>query len=129
MRPLTEPPPAISPMRCDMNRIVGPANVLFATFDCLRLDVACRALADGLTPNLAGVLPATGWEARETPGTFTLPAHQAFFHGFLPTPPGTERHERLFALEFEGSLTVGPNTCVFRDVANIPAGFVQRGYR
>jgi hypothetical protein len=116
-------------MPLDMNRIVGTANVLFATLDCLRLDVARQALADGLTPNLAAVFPTTGWEARETPGTFTLPAHLAFFHGFLPTPLGTDKHERLFALEFEGSLTVGPGTCVFADVANIPAGFVQRGYR
>lgn len=112
-----------------MNALVGAANVLFATFDCLRYDVARDALAQGLTPTLASVLPAHGWEARETPGTFTLPAHQAFFHGFLPTPLGQDRHERLFALEFEGSLTVGSRTCVFRDVASVPAGFVTRGYR
>jgi hypothetical protein len=94
-----------------MNALVGTANVLFATFDCLRYDVARDALAQGLTP------------------TFTLPAHQAFFHGFLPTPLGADRHERLFALEFEGSLTVGPRTCVFHDVASVPAGFAAYGYR
>jgi hypothetical protein len=113
----------------NMNALVGPANVLFATLDCLRFDVARTALARGLTPHLTAVLPPGGWEARETPGTFTLPAHQAFFHGFLPTPLGTDRHERLFALEFEGSLTVGPGTCVFSGGPSVPSGFVQRGYR
>src|SRR6059058_4893572 len=98
MQPATEPSPAISPApRFDMNAIVGPANVLFATLDCLRLDVARDALADGRTPNLAAVLPPGGWEARETPGTFTLAAHQAFFHGFLPTPAGNGPHPRLLA--------------------------------
>src|SRR5262245_5236425 len=79
------PSPAESAV-IDMRDIVGRMSVLFVTLDCLRLDVARRALADGRTPNLAGVLPPHRWEPRETPGTFTLPAHQAFFHGFLPTP-------------------------------------------
>jgi len=162
-----------------MNAVVGVANVLFVTLDCLRFDVARSALEEGRTPNLAAVLPPGGWEARETPGTFTLPAHLAFFHGFLPTPlllpsppgfgggegpgvrgeeagaetagvipttgprpphpnpsppakPGGEGlpiHPRLFALDFEGSLTITPETCVFRDVADIVAGFRSRGYR
>ena len=63
------------------------------------------------------------------PGTFTLPAHLAFFHGFLPTPPGTGPHPRLFAVEFEGSLTITPQTYVFRGVDNVIAGFRQLGYR
>src|SRR5262249_51220954 len=90
-------------LRTDMNQVVGRANVLFVTFDCLRYDVAVRALSGGLTPNLAAVLRPGGWEARETPGTFTLAAHQAFFHGFLPTPVGNGPHPRPFAVEFEGS--------------------------
>jgi hypothetical protein len=113
----------------DMRNIVGRANVLFATLDCLRHDVASRCLADGRTPNLAAVLPAAGWEARETPGTFTLPAHLAFFHGFLPTPLTPGPHARLFALEFDGSLTTGPTTFVFRGVDNVIAGFRALGYR
>src|SRR5262245_19672869 len=112
-----------------MHRVVGHANILFVTFDCLRHDVACRALAAGRTPTLAALLPPDGWEARETPGTFTLPAHLAFFHGFLPTPPGPGPHARLFALEFEGSLTIGPHTWTFHGVDNIIAGFRALGYR
>jgi hypothetical protein len=113
----------------DMNAVVGRANVLFVTFDCLRYDVARRALASGLTPHLAAVLPPSGWEARETPGTFTFAAHQAFFHGFLPTPPGNGPHPRPFAVDFEGSLTIVPETCVFRGAANVIDGFRRAAYR
>jgi hypothetical protein len=112
-----------------MHTIVGKANVLFVTLDCLRYDVAARSLAAGRTPNLARVLPPEGWERRETPGTFTLPAHLAFFHGFLPTPLSPGPHARLFALEFEGSLTTTPTTFVFRGVPDVIAGFRALGYR
>jgi hypothetical protein len=113
----------------DMHQVVGRADVLFVTLDCLRYDVARRALAEGRTPNLAAVLPPGGWEKRETPGTFTLAAHLAFFHGFLPTPYGTGPHRRLFAVAFEGSLTVGPGTYTFEGVDNVIAGLRQLGYR
>lgn len=111
-----------------MNDIVGTMNILFVTLDCLRLDVARAALDQGRTPNLARVLHL-GWEARETPGTFTLPAHLAFFHGFLPTPLTPGPHPRLFALDFEGSLTIAPSTFVFRGVENLLAGFHALDYR
>jgi hypothetical protein len=113
----------------DMHDVVGKANILFVTLDCLRFDVAQRCLLDGRSPVLARQLPPEGWEPRETPGTFTLAAHLAFFHGFLPTPLGTGQHLRLFALEFEGSLTTGPATFVFTGVQNIIAGFHELGYR
>src|SRR5215831_19477701 len=112
-----------------MNEVVGRTDVLFVTLDCLRLDVARACLEQGRTPNLAAVLPPGGWEARETPGTFTLPAHQAFFHGFFPTPPGDGPHPRLLALEFDGSLTITAQTYTFRGVNNIVAGFESLGYR
>jgi hypothetical protein len=113
----------------DMHDVVGKANVLFVTLDCLRFDVAQRCLRDGTMPELARLLPEGGWEARETPGTFTLPAHLAFFHGFLPTPMEPGQHPRLFALEFEGSLTTAPTTFVFTGVDNVIAGFRGLGYR
>jgi Sulfatase len=113
----------------NMNEVVGRANFLFVTLDCLRYDVARRALAGGKTPNLRAVLPAGGWEARETPGTFTLAAHLAFFHGFLPTPLTPGPHPRLLALEFEGSLTTVPETYVFRGARNLIEGFARLGYR
>src|SRR5919199_1012385 len=102
-------------------------SVLFVTIDCLRYDVAQRCLMDGRTPRLAEILPPSGWEARETPGTFTLPAHLAFFHGFLPTPLTPGPHPRLFACHFEGSQTIAPTTYVFRGVDNVIAGFAQQG--
>jgi hypothetical protein len=113
----------------NMHDVVGKASVLFLTLDCLRYDVAERCLRDGATPNLARLLPAGAWEKRETPGTFTLPAHLAFFHGFLPTPTGDGPHPRLMALEFEGSLTIIPETFVFRGVSDVVAGFRGVGYR
>jgi hypothetical protein len=111
----------------DMNSVVGNANVLFVTFDCLRLDVAQLCLGHERTPHLSALVG--DWEPRETPGTFTLPAHLAFFHGFLPTPFGPGPHERLFAMEFDGSLTTGPRTFVFRGVRDIISGFAALGYR
>jgi hypothetical protein len=119
-------PPADFP---DMNRRVGHANFLWLTFDCLRHDVARHALEHGLTPHLARALPPDGWQARETPGTFTLAAHQAFFHGFLPTPPGPGPHPRPLAVDFEGSLTTVPHTRVFAGASSIIDGFRRAGYR
>jgi hypothetical protein len=113
----------------DMNAIIGRANLLWVTFDCLRLDVARSALTAGKTPTLAGILPPDGWEERETPGTFTLPAHLAFFHGFLPTPTTPGPHPRLMALEFEGSLTIAPETYVFHGADNVISGLRNLGYR
>ena len=113
----------------DMHQVVGRMNILFITLDCLRLDTARRCLREGRTPVLASVLPPNGWEARETPGTFTLPAHLAFFHGFLPTPLSPGQHPRLFALAFDGSLTIASTTYTFRDVDNVIAGFRALGYR
>ena len=68
----------------DMNRVIGRANLLFVTFDSLRFDVAALALDAGKTPEIGRWIGAGGWEKRESPGTFTLASHSAFFHGFLP---------------------------------------------
>ena len=81
----------------DGNALIPTHDVLFVTLDALRYDVACKALAQGLTPNLARLLPDGEWEERHTPGSFTYSAHHAFFAGFLPTPVGPGPHQRLFA--------------------------------
>jgi hypothetical protein len=99
-------------------------NMLWVTFDCLRLDVATLCANAGQTPHLP-----IDWESRETPGTFTLPAHVAFFHGFWPTPTTPGPHPRLFALEFDGSLSTAATTYVFRGVPDVLSGFVALGYR
>jgi hypothetical protein len=111
----------------DMNRLIGSHDILFVTLDTLRYDVARDALAAGMTPNLAGLLPGGTWERRHSPGSFTFAAHQAFFAGFLPTPARPGRHQRLFAAQFPGSATTGSGTCVF-DAPDIVTGLAQRGY-
>jgi hypothetical protein len=66
-------------------------SILFVTLDSLRYDTARTAYDGGLTPHLASLLPDGGWERRQTPGTFTLPANIAFFSGFLPKLPQPEQ--------------------------------------
>jgi hypothetical protein len=112
----------------DAARLIGTHDVLLVVLDALRYDVAAEALAGGRTPNLAGVLPGGTWERRHSPATFPLPAHQAFFAGFLPPPARPGRHERLFAARFTGSETTGERTAVF-DAPDIVTGLAMRGYR
>ncbi len=111
----------------DARACLGTHDILLLTLDSLRFDVATRALQQGLTPNLARLLPQTGWERRHSPGNFTYAAHQAFFAGFLPTPVTPGKHPRLFALEFPGSETIAPETCVFSS-DNIVTGLAAQGY-
>jgi hypothetical protein len=108
-------------------KLIGTHDVLFITFDSLRYDVACRALVKGLTPGLAQHLPRGEWEKRETPGNFTYAAHHAFFAGFLPTPPNSPKHPRLFSARFDGSETTTADTVVF-DTPDIVSGFAGAGY-
>ena len=106
---------------------LGHGDIVFVTFDTLRYDVATAEWAAGRTPNLAMVLPPTGWEERHTPGSFTYAAHQAFFAGFLPTPKAPGPHPRLFAARFAGSETSTPQTAVF-DAPDIVTGLRRSGY-
>jgi len=112
----------------DMNEVVGSHDILFITLDTLRFDVAQSLFERGELPVLARHLPAGGWEARHTPGSFTYAAHHAFFAGFLPTPARPGRHPRLFATAFRGSETTTRRTCVFQE-QSIVAGLGARGYR
>jgi hypothetical protein len=116
-----------APAPIDAARLIGTHDVLFVVLDALRYDVAVDALVAGRTPNLAQVLPGGAWQRRHSPGTFTYAAHQAFFAGFLPTPPRPGRHERLFAARFGGSETTGPRTAVF-DAPDLVTGLADRGY-
>jgi hypothetical protein len=111
----------------NMNDIVGRADLLLMTFDTLRYDVAQEAWRAGETPNLARLMPATGWEERHSPGSFTFAAHAAFFAGFLPTPARPGKHPRRFALRFPGSETATADTCVL-DAENLVAGLARHGY-
>lgn len=107
--------------------LVGTHDVLMITLDALRYDVAQEALAAGLTPNFADILPGGKWERRQTPGNFTYSAHHAFFAGFLPTPTSPGQHSRLFAAKFAGSVTTDDETLVF-DAPDIVTGFAGLGY-
>ena len=111
----------------NLDAIIGKRDVLFITLDTLRYDVAIEALAQGMTPVLAGLLPNGKWEERHSPGSFTFAAHQAFFAGFLTTPARPGRHPRLFAVRFPGSETTAAGTWVF-DQSNIVVGFADLGY-
>jgi len=113
----------------DMNQLVGRANILFLTFDSLRYDVANLAFEAGKTPNLARCIGAQGWEKRESPGTFTLASHTAFFHGFLPTPIDRPGAPRILALAYQNSRTIDANTFVFDDAPDILRGCSSLGYR
>ncbi|MGX2995423.1 STM4013/SEN3800 family hydrolase [Streptomyces sp. JNUCC 64] len=103
-------------------------SILFVTLDSLRYDVARDALAEGLTPHLAGLLPGGRWEHRQTPGTFTLPAHMAYFSGFLPKLPRPEQPPRLWECRPPAFKTVPPETFVF-DAPDLLTGLGQHGYR
>ncbi|EEF59511.1 STM4013/SEN3800 family hydrolase [Pedosphaera parvula] len=111
----------------NINELIGKHDILFVTLDTLRYDVAQECWAKGRTPNLASVLPTTGWEKRHSPATFTYAAHHAFFAGFLPTPEAPGRHPRLFATRFAGSETTTESTCVL-DAPDIVTGLAEHDY-
>ena len=110
-----------------MRELLPGADVLWLTFDTLRLDVAVRGVHEGTTPNLVELLPGGVWEHRHTPGTFTYAAHAAFFAGFLPTPTTPGPHPRLFASAFHGSETTSSSTFVF-DEADVVTALRNHGY-
>jgi len=115
-------------MQPDMNQITGSHDILWIVLDSLRCDVAMAEHMAGRTPCLAS-LTGGGWESRHTPGNFTLPAHVAFFAGFLPTPADAKAdRQRLFAAKFAGSETTGSLTKTFVE-DNIIAGLQHEGYR
>ncbi|MEV6367794.1 STM4013/SEN3800 family hydrolase [Micromonospora musae] len=110
-----------------MRSLIGGHDLLLVTLDTLRYDVAVAEAAAGRTPNLARALPGGRWERRHSPASFTYAAHHAFFAGFLPTPAGPGRHERLYAAAFPGSETSGAETWVF-DEPDLPTALAGVGY-
>jgi len=111
----------------DMNQLVGSHDLVWIVLDSLRHDIADAELSAGRTPHLAALFPG-GWEKRHSPASFTYPAHQAFFAGFLPTPADPKADpQRLFAVKFAGSKSTGPATCVL-DGADVVSGLAERGY-
>jgi hypothetical protein len=108
--------------------IASGTNILFVTLDSLRYDVAREAMEGGRTPRLARLLPGGQWEHRQTPGTFTLPAHMAFFSGFLPKLPQPEQPARLWECRPPAFKKVPPETFVF-DAPNLLDGLALHGYR
>ncbi|MFF0451470.1 hypothetical protein ACFYT4_34800 [Streptomyces sp. NPDC004609] len=108
--------------------ILAGTNILFVTLDSLRYDVARMALDEGRTPHLARLLPGGGWELRQTPGTFTLPSHMAFFSGFLPKLPQPEQPPRLWECRPPSFKTVPSQTFLF-EAPNLLEGLNQHDYR
>lgn len=108
--------------------VASGTNILFVTLDSLRYDVAQTAYNTDCMPELAELLPEGGWERRHTPGTFTLPAHMAFFSGFLPKLPQPEQPPRLWECRPPAFKTPHPSTFVF-DAPNLIEGLAGHGYR
>lgn len=108
--------------------IASGTNILFVTLDSLRYDVAREAMEGGRTPRLARLLPGGQWEHRQTPGTFTLPAHMAFFSGFLPKLPQPEQPARLWECRPPAFKRVPSETFVF-DAPNLLDGLALHSYR
>ncbi|WOI59624.1 STM4013/SEN3800 family hydrolase [Streptomyces fradiae] len=104
------------------------SSILFVTLDSLRYDVAHEAFLEGHTPLLAELLPEGGWEHRQTPGSFTLPAHMAFFSGFLPKLPTPRQPPRLWECRPPAFKKPHASTFVF-EAANLLQGVAQHGYR
>lgn len=100
---------------------LGQRDVLLLTLDALRWDTAQAAWPD--TPNLRALVGA--WSRCVTPGTFTLPAHEAFFGGFFPAPVGP--HVRPFGIRMPGARSVGPGTLVF-DSPDVISGYAAAGH-
>src|SRR5690606_38582249 len=111
----------------DMNRLVGTHDIVMITLDSLRYDVAQTNFEMGMLPGFSQLLPASGWELRHSPGSFTFSTHMAVFAGFLPTPAAPGLHPRLFAAEFEGSESTTPETFVY-DAPTWIEGLGERGY-
>lgn len=111
-----------------MRARIGHHDILFLTLDTLRFDAAQDAWRRDELPVLGPLLGPGGWEERHTPGTFTYPAHCAFFAGFLPTPAEPGDEPRLFALPFPGATTIGRHTALLegRDIVD---GLARQGYR
>lgn len=127
---MSEPVP-VAGQPIDVASLIGQRDIVLLTFDALRYDVAQSAWQRGDTPNLAGLLPKTGWQERHTPATFTLPAHLSFLSGFLPTPVdprASARQPRLFAARFERARRINEQTFVY-DEADLPSALATRGYR
>jgi hypothetical protein len=111
----------------DATQFIGSHDVLLVTLDSLRYDVARDTLSAGRTPRLAELLPGDRWQERRSPGTFTFPAHQAFFAGFLPTPVGQRKAGRLFACNSLRGTTVTARTYAF-NAPDIVTGLAELGY-
>src|SRR5690606_32804386 len=112
----------------DMQTLIPGHDVVLITLDTLRFDAAQEEFHAGRLPVLARHLAPTGFECRHTPASFTYAAHHAFFAGFLPTPLFPGPHSRLFALEFAGSESIGPSTCVLAGAPSVPQALALLGY-
>ncbi len=108
-------------MSLSIKPLIGTYDVLWITLDTLRYDVAQQEFLAGRLPGFAQHLPASGWEERHSPASFTYAAHHAFFAGFLPTPIRPGPHPRLFASDFGGSQSTAPHTWVFKQATVVEA--------
>jgi arylsulfatase A-like enzyme len=101
-------------------------DVIFVTLDSCRYDIA----RDSSTPNLDRLGSLV--EA-ETAGTYTLPAHAAFFSGRLPTPVGSYyqiAHDRYSFIWRSGAARVARDAApIVLDGTTVMDHYRRRGYR
>lgn len=112
----------------NLKQLAGHGDILMVTLDTLRYDAAQGLHQAGRTPHLSEWLGPEGWELRHSPGSFTFPAHQALFAGFVPTPPGEGPHPRSLAVPFPGSNTINDDTLLLA-APDIVHGLEALGYR
>ncbi len=115
----------IQPSIVDFREGFGNRDFVLITLDALRYDAAFQAWPE--TPNLRGLIPI--WQPRHSPGTFTLPAHEAFFAGFFPRSEHlTEaQEERPMALRMPGARSTGPRTLQLQG-PDIVRAYARAGY-
>ena len=111
----------------NINQFIPKTDVIFITLDSLRYDVAQELFLEKQLPYFSKWLSPTGWEERYSPASFTFPAHQAFFSGFLPTKIDQQITKRLFAPAFHGSESVDENTFTFPEATMVEA-LAHKGY-
>ena len=74
-------------LQIDASACLGSHDVLLATIDTLRFDVAEAARQRGLTPNLNRLLPGGAWETPAQSGEFYLRRASGLFRR-LPANAG-----------------------------------------
>ena len=109
---------------------IHPESVLFITLDSCRFDTFSQAHQLGRLPVLASIAPP---HQAQAPSHFTYGSHAAFWVGFTPGVPGSDRPwlnpkvGKLFRMSFAGS-SGQDGDCFRLEGPNLVRGFRRLGY-